>query len=447
MSSDADKVDSPNDLSAVETAVQHLKSGSEGQVAAALNRLDSLLINDDDNRIHFRSVNGMAAVVPHMESLPGPVLDVLTKVCLNDKNISQLCVAGPASDRPKILKDILSLLSHDEVTVRRKASLCLALCSEEGERTRRALTEAHAAPALFEQLEEKDRITAGHCLRAVKCLAADTKFRGELRSQEPAAVAVLSNYVKKGLDSGVLEDGAGAMALLCNDPGLRRHIDLQIITDCTELLSSKIPEIVIMNMLGALLNACVEDEPRRLLHEKQAHRVLLPLLKKGPENVRSRTAALIARAAQYGTASEEYRKGGATDLLIVGVVEAGTELQEPATRALAAMATKSIAVVEELGKTDLFKKLPKVIAEMGGAGVGNACMLVSQCAVNERNLVSLGPCVEPLVKVMHAAANDKRPSVAKNAAIALAKMAKEPKNLEKIRELHGIEIMMAYIKV
>jgi len=273
------------------------------------------------------------------------------------------------------------------------------------------------------------------------------KFRGELRSQEPAAVAVLSNYVKKGLDSGVLEDGAGAMALLCNDPGLRRHIDLQIIADCTELLASKIPETVIMNMLGALLNACVEDEPRRLLHEKQAHKVLLPLLKKGPENVRSRTAALIARAAQCGTASEEYHKGGATDALITGVVEAGTELQESATRALAAMATKSTAVVEELGKTDFFKKLPKVIAEMGGAAVGNACMLVSQCAVNERNLVSLGPCVEPLVKVMHTAANDKRPSVAKNAAIALAKMAKEARNLEKIRELHGIEIMMAYIKV
>jgi len=172
----------------------------------------------------------------------------------------------------------------------------------------------------------------------------------------------------------------------------------------------------------------------------------VPLLNTKRPKLVARAAAIIARVAQHGTATEVFHKEGALLPLLSLTTGADAEGQEPAVRALAAMATKSPAVVEELGKSKLFAALPKQIAEMDGSAVGNLCMVISQCAGRPEYLKKLSPCVKPLVTLMHAAANDNRKTVAKNAAIALAKLAKEPGNLEAIRELHGIEIMFAYIK-
>lgn len=162
----------------------------------------------------------------------------------------------------------------------------------------------------------------------------------------------------------------------------------------------------------------------------------------------ARTAAVLARVAQYGCAAEAIRREGGVQPLLDSVLsDMGSEGQVSAVRALAAMSTKDTGTVEALSKSKLFKALPELIPNLDSTAVGNVCMIISQCAAVESNLKSLAKTVEPLVKVMHSAANENQKSVAKNAAIALAKLAKYPSNLEKIRDLHGIEIMFAYIKV
>ena len=70
----------PNDLMAVEAAVRAVAEGDG--ISAALRRLDALLQSDDDNRIHFRSVEGFAKVLPQLASSPGATLDVLTKALM-----------------------------------------------------------------------------------------------------------------------------------------------------------------------------------------------------------------------------------------------------------------------------------------------------------------------------------------------------------------------------
>merc|ERR1712146_221466 len=157
--------------------------------------------------------------------------------------------------------------------------------------------------------------------------------------------------------------------------------------------------------------------------------------------IAARVTSLVARVAQHGTASEAFRVAGALEQLVpVALGAHGTETQGPAVRALAAMATKDPSTITALREDfgTFFETLGGVIPTLDDTVVGNASMLVSQCATHETNLPLMGFVVEPLVKVMHKAANDNRKAVAKNAANALARLAKYPVHLDRIRDLHGI---------
>jgi hypothetical protein len=256
----------------------------------------------------------------------------------------------------------------------------------------------------------------------------------------------------------------------------RRQATVAVLQPCMSLLAQEqraCPAHVMMNILGAVLNACVDEAPREAVATiPGALNTLAKLITPGeaPTAVRARTAAIVARVAQAksGANAEAFREAGALKHLLeaamgeVGLKKAKgskkvvlqadsdkdlEECQIAAVRALAAIATKDKGSIPLIAKSRLFGALPGLIATLDSSAVGNACMIVSQCAAVEGTLQVLAGTVEPLVKVMHTAANENKKSVAKNAAIALAKLAKDPANLEKIRELHGIEIMFAYIKV
>ena len=422
-----------------------------GDVLAMCQRLEQLLLNDDDNRIQFRSVQGFPALLPHLEAHPCEVLDVLAKACLNEKNIAILREAGPPHSRNKPVRDILALLGAQDPEVHSRASVCVALWAEEGQRTRTVLIEAQAGHAalLFLAGASGNSKTVAHCLRSLKCLAGEVAFRGEMRTRDPPVISVLSKYLTVAIGHGCLEDASGCLALLCNDPALRRQVDCEVMQRCMRLVQSDPPEHVVMNVLGAILNACVDEAPRQHLFEQGAVGPLVALLKNtSSAAVMARTTGILARVAQHSTAAQSMRDQGVVDALVSGVMglHGGEEFQVAAVRMLAAMATKDPGTVAALPTSPLFKAMPVLLAKLDDTAVGNACMIISQCAAEESNLKKLAKTVEPLVKIMHTAANANRKSVAKNAAIALAKLAKEPKNLEKIRDLHGIEIMFAYIK-
>ena len=77
--------------------------------------------------------------------------------------------------------------------------------------------------------------------------------------------------------------------------------------------------------------------------------------------------------------------------------------------------------------------------------VGNAALAASELARGDAGLETLAQLdpVPALIKVAHT----RRGTAQKNAAIALARLARDPACLEKIRELHGFEIIAAYVKV
>lgn len=269
MAAESVEGESPNDLSAVQAAVLAVSKGED--VSAMCDRLDRLLVSDDDNRIHFRSVEGFKAVLPHLGTCTAGVLDVVTKACLNEKNVAVLRDAGPASNRHKPIKDILELLAHDDASLRSRAAVCVALFSEEGERTRGTLIDVASGHTILAYLARKssarDDKTTTHCLRAIKCLAGETRFRASMREEKPAPIATLASYIDSSSTVGCIEDASGSLALLCNDPALRRQADKTVLGRCVQLLTMSLADHVAMNILGALLNACADEPARQHLYE------------------------------------------------------------------------------------------------------------------------------------------------------------------------------------
>merc|ERR1712054_440830 len=165
------------------------------------------------------------------------------------------------------------------------------------------------------------------------------------------------------------------------------------------------PDAVVLNVLGVLLNACVDEAPRGHIMEShhKATELFVTMMGKQARTqpIAARVTSLVARVAQHGTASEAFRVAGALEQLVPGALGAhGTETQGPAVRALAAMATKDPSTITALREDfgTYFETLGGVIPTLDDTVVGNASMLVSQCATHETNLPLMGFVVEPLVK-------------------------------------------------
>ena len=98
----------------------------------------------------------------------------------------------------------------------------------------------------------------------------------------------------------------------------------------------------------------------------------------------------------------------------------------------------------------LYSLVRKAIMEpsFGDLLVGNAALCVSELARSEAVMERLDhqgaiELIEPLTKIAH----KRTGSAQRNAAIALARMAKTPQYIDKLREHHAFEIIAKYVKI
>lgn len=163
-------------------------------------------------------------------------------------------------------------------------------------------------------------------------------------------------------------------------------------------------------------------------------------------------AAVQAKAAQPGTpvAAVSAAAGAASSSSAggEGAAEAAPLLLDACVRAVTIFTTGSpAAVVDQLVKEGGVAALLGVLRAFGGAeGVlGNASLCLANVASQKQHLPALqvADAVAPLVKVAY---EGKGNVASKNAAIALARLAQQPAMLERLRELHGVEIIYQYVK-
>lgn len=211
--------------------------------------------------------------------------------------------------------------------------------------------------------------------------------------------------------------------------------------------------------LGVVLNCSIEAEAQSVIFERKAIGALLSLAKANgcSESTKTRVLLLLRRACKFLAERKRLNR----DVIAKGGVEAvlGSIAPKAAPSATPMMKEHVSAIMarcarDSEGRVDI----TNFEASAGVSGVGlvvrcvqgnatnqaiaNMSTAISELSVDSSLLPALGIAVPALVgalrkegsgieiKVMH-----------KNAAVALAKLAKHPTNLMRLRQLHGIELM------
>merc|ERR1711865_119451 len=216
-----------------------------------------------------------------------------------------------------------------------------------------------------------------------------------------------------------------------------------MVNDAVRVVKHGYTDAATLNVLGFLLNASVDQAPRAVMAESGPAELLIPLLEKPGTSVSTRAMGLAARVAQYGECAQQLVDAGIVPLVVRGTDgQFGEAMQSASVRVLAVLVSKVPSAVDALKTSKFFETGSSLLTLENQAFAGNLSMIISKGAAAEANLSLLGGFVEPLVTIMHKTTG----ATQKNAAIACAKLARDPAYLQQIRDLHGIEIMFHYVR-
>jgi len=225
------------------------------------------------------------------------------------------------------------------------------------------------------------------------------------------------------------------------------------------------------SILAALAN-CVLSNPTctEIITNEEGVPKLVGSLESGAGNVRvlGRASLILSRLAKHLPALKQMRVYGGIAALVNTANTARTwkaiapsddpqqvqqedefrvQALEGATRALAVIVNVAGEMGQDVGDAGGLKVLLEVAEDSKSTDqlVGNAALCVGDCAKLDGVLEMLRKldAVGKLIPVAH----KRKGTAQKNAAIALARMSRHPPLLERLRELHGIEIMHSYVKM
>ncbi|KAA6377294.1 MAG: hypothetical protein EZS28_027180 [Streblomastix strix] len=147
----------------------------------------------------------------------------------------------------------------------------------------------------------------------------------------------------------------------------------------------------------------------------------------------------MARLAAYIPAAESIPIG-IIPALIHGLIQ--THPTRAHAAHLAALVTRYVqgGVRELINRYEIsFPRLSSVVKEGKDDESGNAAVALAECAKEKDSLNKMREtgCLEALVQCMQTRTGHTQ----RNAAIALARASQDPINLQRVRALHGIELM------
>ncbi|NP_001189425.1 tetratricopeptide repeat protein 12 [Danio rerio] len=207
---------------------------------------------------------------------------------------------------------------------------------------------------------------------------------------------------------------------------------------------------VLYPLLGLMIN--LASNPSQVVQELAvpASSRCLGLLSHSSGGVITRAAGLLSVLLLLSSdATREAVQNGVVKKLLK-MLKAGGEMSSRYSIKALTVCTASIPKArEELVKLDKrLHTLRNLLAVIDELVVGNAALCMGHCLeVDGAASCLLGTdCVALLLR--HAAGDAKRAAVQQNAAITLGKLCKiEPRHMEKLRELHGLEILHSCMRL
>jgi len=425
-------------LVSVDDAVQAIRAGS-ADLKQNLTVLMSQLGPNPESRVLFHEAKGVTAVLAVLGSseCDADALAVLLSACLNPFNIEELLAI-----KGGIGQLMATVAPEQPANVRSVGLQLLALIADDKDGARKALAKESGIVGLVERLlDENNKMLRVHALVVARNLSAETVFRRDGRSA--ALLAALAKCCKPKRKDREIEEAAGAMSLLLNEEALRKAVTDGMVSDAVRVAKHGYQDSATLNVLGFLLNAAVDEGPRAVIAGAAPSELFMPLLGRPESTVSCRAMGLAARVAQSGSVAQQLVDAGIVPLVVHATSsEFGEAMQSASIRVLAVLVTKVPGAIEALKTAKFFQTGASLLTLENQAFAGNLSMIISKVAQDEANLDLLGDFVEPLVTIMHKTSG----ATQKNAAIACAKLARNPTYLQQIRDLHGIEIMFHYVR-
>lgn len=481
--------------------------GRAGEVAAACKELQGLVQSDDMCSVYLRECGGLqhlAAQIckpepPAPNGQPigrAPLLALLNDACMNDGNLKQLpalkvlpacvacvdaaagaelaavavnllCTATTSEDVRRVVSQLLGtqqqllklvkLLQASAPAVQALALALMGNCmvDKPGKQAMAAVWADAATPACFGALlasasgavAEKAVVTLGN-------MCADAALRQAIASHE----ALLAGLLRALTGSPGAAGPGQAPAPAPEEPS-----SLQLAAATTVFN-------VVFDAAGQHYVAAQPDQVA----------AVYAMLGSPSPAMRTRAAGIVARVAKVPAGAGALRRlgciakmaalcssvlaardascsgAGAGAAAAPGGGSAASSAAEAACDAVLDAAVRTLTILttpddaaaaQELAAAGGVATLLQLAATkgLGEALLGNAALCVANLARYKEHLPLLqrADAVAPLVKVAY---EGKGNTASKNAAIALARMAHDPAMLERLRELHGVEIIYQYVK-
>ncbi|KAL1260730.1 hypothetical protein QQF64_008557 [Cirrhinus molitorella] len=448
------KLDRPNEINlyycgGLELLSQAIKDCT-GQTLFRLNNGFSI-INGNNS---VRSCLSQNSKDPYAIDLCMSVIKLWRTVCSGDEQNQQLLMECPGTRQ-----HMVQLLASPVREIQRESLELLSMYSET-QHGRDVLIDNLNSNQMAENLMSCVRrdTSSALALTVLRNLAGENKFKIQSRENFTAAFALPLEHLLANINTADYETLAsvisviGTMALddiistklagrnefwRCSLQAMERRVGCE----CGSVLYP---------LLGLMIN--LASNPSQVVQE---HAVLassrcLDLLSDFSGGVITRATGLLSVLLPMSSdATQEVVQNGIVKKLLK-ILKVGGEMSSRYSIKALTVCTASIPqACEELVKLD--KRLCTLRKLLGGIDellVGNAALCMGHCLEVDGAAGGLlgTDCMQLLL--YHSAGDAKRAAVRQNAAITLGKLCKiEPRHMEKLRELHGLEILHSCVRL
>lgn len=460
----------------------HLGSGKEEE---ACEKIADLVKNYENGRIFARECGVLnKAMLLYIElskdsassSTPAVKADCTLKVlncaCFNDQNAEYVC------NYPSFLKTCVSALSANATHEENFGILqLLHTCSIESEPRKTIASEIKKSSNCLNKLcsfvgpgSKQNLLFVSLQLLGNMCLQAT--FRKNLTDSVDlwqmieGALDVLAikelvmvHEAVGSLLGNLCNEGKVRAMFAKNERSIKRLLDFMRMKKLNLASEERFPKL-----LTIVTNLSVEEGIQEPLCKCGGVLRMLDLLEEHPSHSKQ-IANCIARLSRIPSGARTLISSGNLSKLFARIAasfsskkEALDGIPEDAQDSLVRVAANVImksgqqleSISDALLPLGLYSLVRKAIMEpsFGDLLVGNAALCVSELARSEAVMERLDhqgaiELIEPLTKIAH----KRTGSAQRNAAIALARMAKTPQYIDKLREHHAFEIIAKYVKI
>ncbi|XP_039677192.1 tetratricopeptide repeat protein 12 isoform X2 [Perca fluviatilis] len=425
---------------------------STGQTLFRLNNGFSIISNNDT----VRSCLLQKTKDPDSQELCVSVLKLWRVICCgNDENQKMLMTC------PVTRRSIVYLVTSEHVALQEEclALVCLYSQMPHGRRLAIDNLNVHMLVRNLMACISKPKQQQNTAVNILENFAAENKFCIQLRDVLTDSVIVpftklLSNISKS--NQHVLASLISAIGCLARDDVICHSFAhdqecWKAFVEAIRQCSACEYKAVIYPMLGLIINLSSITSPIIQEHAVSLCDCCLGLLRDSDGGVITRATGVLSTVLpQSPEAIQHVIQGNVVQTMRRLLKGTGQTATKYAIKTLTVCTAASHSAREELVKSD--KKL-SILRHLLGSSCdemvsGNAALCLAHCFELEGVASTLLGTDIVLLLLRHAAGDAKRTAVRQNAAIALGKLCRsEPRHVTKLRELQGLEILHACMKL